>query len=78
MAYTVFTPEGSPRITRLGLVAFERTLQRARAQAQPGDTIQGWSSSGAPRARWAVGSNGRMRKLADVRNRRHGDARRAG
>jgi hypothetical protein len=56
-AYTVFTPDGSPRRNAVGLVAFSRLLRDAVKQAEEGDYIQGWSSSGSPLARY--GSNGR-------------------
>lgn len=56
-AYTVYMADGGTRRNRLGLVAFTRRLRDAVAMAESGDIIQGWSSSGAPLARY--GSNGR-------------------
>jgi hypothetical protein len=56
-AYTVYTSDGVPRRNRLGMVVFTRRLRDAVRQAEAGDIIQGWSSSGSPLARY--GSNGR-------------------
>jgi hypothetical protein len=67
--YTVFTPEGAPKVSRLGLVHFVRTLAQARAVADPGDTVTGWSRSGSPRGRWVVRANGRMTKLPNRERR---------
>lgn len=60
--YSVFTADGSPRLNRLGLAVFTRTLRAARLYTQPGDTVQGWANSGAPRARWECGPDWKVRK----------------
>jgi hypothetical protein len=56
-AYTVFRADGTPRRNVLGLVIFTRRLRDAVRQAEVGDYIQGWGSSGSPLARY--GPNGR-------------------
>ncbi len=60
--YSVFQADGSPRRDRLGLVVFVRTLRAARLYTQPGDVIQGWANSGAPRSRWQCGPDWKVRK----------------
>ena len=62
-AYTAMTADGIPKRNRLGLVIFGRNLRAVRGEAaneqvwRLGDYVQGWSSSGAPLARY--GRNGR-------------------
>ena len=63
-AYTVFGPDGEPKVSRLGLVVFVRTLAQARAAMDPGDTVQQWSSSGGPLARRRMTERGTLERVS--------------
>jgi len=58
--YTVFTEDGQPKINRIGMVVFERTLALAKAQMVPGDSVTRWSSSGYAVKQWTMSTRGTL------------------